>query len=431
MEYALAFGILISLCNVVVFFYNAGYLPPPFFHVPNDTFMDWYNTAFWAHNPGAYTEWYSVYPPLSFLFIDIFSNPACYSLAPDAGRQCDPLGYYTLTAFMGLNLILLFLAFRKDDRRTALPRAIALGIGMPALFAWERGNLVVPCFTFFILGHSRLLRNRWLKLICAAVTINFKPYLVFPMIGHFVRYKWRWLEGFAIILIVMYLLSYIMLGQGSPGELLLDLAGFTQLPTTISVDAIEFASSYKSTLDLLKSYLPLMQFVGSRPLELTQLITPLLMHAALIGALVTFAGALWRPGVLTVHRLAGLGMALLLTQVNPGGYSEVFLIFFVFFERWRGVGRIVALLATYLLCFAGDYQFVLIAHEGTDSFLSSRSVGYDLGLTVGELVRPALVLIVEYALVATSLVDLYRDVRSKAAEKRGDGASPLLSAQPS
>ena len=31
---------------------ESDYLPPPFVFDINDTFMDWFNTAYWAHNPG-------------------------------------------------------------------------------------------------------------------------------------------------------------------------------------------------------------------------------------------------------------------------------------------------------------------------------------------------------------------------------------------
>ena len=40
----------VRLANI--FFYQ-GYLPAPFVFDIGDTFMDWFNTAYWAHNPGA------------------------------------------------------------------------------------------------------------------------------------------------------------------------------------------------------------------------------------------------------------------------------------------------------------------------------------------------------------------------------------------
>jgi hypothetical protein len=43
-EFFLAGIILTAIYKITVFFFSAGYLPPPFFDEASDTFMDWYNT---------------------------------------------------------------------------------------------------------------------------------------------------------------------------------------------------------------------------------------------------------------------------------------------------------------------------------------------------------------------------------------------------
>jgi len=48
--------ILLGLLRVYMLVNSNGYLPAPFVFVVSDTFMDWFNTAFWAHNGGAYSS---------------------------------------------------------------------------------------------------------------------------------------------------------------------------------------------------------------------------------------------------------------------------------------------------------------------------------------------------------------------------------------
>ena len=79
----------VRLANI--FFYQ-GYLPAPFVFDIGDTFMDWFNTAYWAHNPGAYSVWRTIYLPLSFVITGLLGDPTCYKNAPYDARDCDHLG---------------------------------------------------------------------------------------------------------------------------------------------------------------------------------------------------------------------------------------------------------------------------------------------------------------------------------------------------
>ena len=407
-EKLLAFLIVIGVIQVIVFFTKNGYLPPPFFDDTTDTFMDWYNTAYWVYKPGAYDEWGSVYPPFSFVFLRFFSNPSCYAWNGAAARQCDQLGIFAISGFFLLNFVLLYKIFQKDVAGTAIPRAIALGLGLPMLYSWERGNLIVPCFTFFILGHGRLLKAGWVRWLCVAASINFKPYLVLALAGRVLRRRWRWLEGCAVAIVIVYAVSFMVFGQGNPIALFNNIAVFSQGSDVIRWSSIAYVSTLNAILDILKSPLPIMRFIGSRPIEAMESIFPAAIGLSEIGVLTCFAGAVWRPNAVPAYRLAALSMGLLLTVSNPGSYAAIFLFFFVFQERWEGPGQIVALIATYILCVPLDYEIVGIGHQIKDSYLSGRAVGYDTGLTVGAFLRPALMLLIQYGLVAASLRDIGR-----------------------
>jgi hypothetical protein len=416
------------LFNIIYFFY-AGFLPRPFFHDTNDTFMDWYNAAYWVYHPHAYEIWLSVYPPFSFVFLRLFSEPSCYGATELVARTCDPIGRFVLPAFVLLNLVLVFVIYRRDNRATAIPRAIALGIGMPMLFAWERGNLIIPCFTLFILGHSRLLKAAWVRWLCVAASINFKPYLVLSLAGYLVRRQWRWVEGAVVAIVLVFMLSYALYGAGNPAVIFYNIKTFAEAPVVFSADAFAYATTYKPLLEIMQNF-PIMHFVGSRPMEVLESVAPAAKSLGILGVLTCFAGAIWRPGTLTLNRLAALSMALLLTATEPGIYSEVFLFFFVFMERGRGFGQIVALTAAYILCVPFDYQVVRLAHEVTYSYLSGRAVGYNIGLTIGQFVRPTLVFVLEYGLVAASLSDILRTVLAARPQHGGPLSLPMADVSP-
>ncbi|MGQ2930255.1 MAG: hypothetical protein ACT6Q3_07275, partial [Sphingopyxis sp.] len=88
-EALLALAVVASSAWTLRFFLEFGYLPQPFVFDTNDTFMDWFNTAYWANNPGIYNVWRSIYPPLSFVFLDATSLPGCYLHNSFTARDCD------------------------------------------------------------------------------------------------------------------------------------------------------------------------------------------------------------------------------------------------------------------------------------------------------------------------------------------------------
>ena len=81
---------------------------------------------------------------------------------------------------------------------------------------------------------------------------------------------------------------------------------------------------------------------------------------------------------------------------------------------------IAALVITYLASIPFDVIIMKFAHQLIDSYLTQREVGYDLGLNVGEVSRPALNLLIVYCLVCASLVDAAKGVRVK-----GEARAPL------
>jgi len=405
-----------------IFLRGEGYLPQPYFYGSQSLFTDWTASVYYSVNPGAYTAFYSVYPPLSFDFLRIFSINSCYRYDIFSARECDWLAPVTLIGFYLITIPLVFASYRLVDRRTAWMRTTAICLGLPILAALERGNLIGPCFTFFVLGQGRILKSARWRWLCLAMSINFKPYLILTIFGPVLRRRWRWFEGCAIAGLLVYLVTYAMEGAGDPLTVLTNISLFATSDARGIFERSIYASSYLPVLDLLPSNFPLMRFIGSTPIEVLERVLPLMINAGKVGILICFAGVLARPAAVPLSRLAALGLAWVLTSQDPGGYAVLFLLFLVFMEPWRGVARITALVLAYLLSISVDFIVVKFAHEIITSYLTNRTVGYDLGATVGMVVRPALILLLEYALIVASLIDIGRawrpDTDARAAQAR-------------
>lgn len=89
-EMLFALAILGLLVRVAYLFDQNGYLPQPFFYEPSDTFMDWFNTAYWARDPGAYDSWRTIYPPLTFVVLRSLGSDRCYE-----GNEVSPRAIVT------------------------------------------------------------------------------------------------------------------------------------------------------------------------------------------------------------------------------------------------------------------------------------------------------------------------------------------------
>jgi hypothetical protein len=410
---------------------NTGKLPQPFFINANDTLMDWINPAYWAHNRGAYFAYESVYPPLSFVFLKFFSFPSCYRFDNIADRDCDWLAPIVLLTFYAFAVVAVFGVYWKRDRRTAIPRTCAIVVGLPMLYALERGNLIVVCFLFFVLAEGRLLRSRLLKAVSSALMINFKPYLLLTLAAHLIKRRWRWVEAVTIWGLVIYLVTFGLYGDGTPGQLIQNEIGFGAPPNTIvNLEWSFFNSTYITFYHLIQSSFDMTHFVGSQPVELMEWWIPTLIHIGEFGVMLCFLGALWKPGIASTYRLTALSIAVVLTSTNAGGYSQVLLFFLVLMERWEGPATITAIIITYILSVPVDIPITTLAYSQGVSWLTNRVVGVDIDLTVGQIVRPALVLIIQYALICATLSKLGKEVFQQIGQWRRGSETAVPAGEP-
>lgn len=407
-EFLLMLAVVASFGWTALRFAETGYLPQPFVFDTNDTFMDWFNTAYWANNRGAYSVWRSIYPPLSFVFLDLFSLPGCYLQSPFHARDCDWLGRATIIAFYLIDVLLVWLSFRRADRETALPRTIAFALGLPLLFTLERGNLILVCFAFFVLAHGPIASSpRW-RWIGMAATINFKPYLLVPSIALAIRRDWRSLEMAALATVALYLVTLAIVGAGTPMELAANTANWVVFQSGQVWNEIHYSTSYAPLLLVRGSQIPVLQFVPSETVETIEQLVPIVIRASQCAALIALAAAWLQPRALTHHRIAAILLGAYLVTQSPGGYTQTFLLFLVLLERWRGAGPIAAIVCAYLLCLAADWPLSTVLDLSINSWLGGRPVSPSFGLAIGHFVRPGLIVLILWALVLDSLVQIVR-----------------------
>lgn len=407
-EILLAAAVLASLAGTVLAFQRTGYLPQPFVFDTNDTFMDWFNTAYWANNPGAYDVWRTIYPPLSFVFLDTFSLSGCYLQSPFHARDCDWLGRATIYALYVLDVALVWLSLRRIDRATAPMRTIALGLGLPLLFTLERGNLILAGFACFVLAHGPLLREGWGRALAAAATINFKPYLLLPVLAQAVKREWRPLELAGIATVLLYLVTLALVGAGTPGEIASNTANWVVFQSGQVWNEINYSTSYAPLMLVQKAPIPLLQFVSSQTVDTIILAASAVIRTTQGIALIALLAAWLQPGAVPRERIATLLLGAYLVTQSPGGYTQVFLLFLVLLEPWRRPGPIVAIICAYLLCLVGDVPLSTILELSTNSWLSGRSVEPAFGLTIGHFVRPGLIALLVWALALDTIVQSVR-----------------------
>ena len=142
-------AVAMGLGNIVyfaLFLYFNKYLPAPFVLDKNDTFMDFYNPLFWVLKDEFYTTYKSVYPPINYFFLKLFTfnlDSNSFSSSFQLREAKSNLIYYLLT----INAVIIFLILKIGDWREVAIRKhkliwIAIFFSTPVLFAMERGNLI-------------------------------------------------------------------------------------------------------------------------------------------------------------------------------------------------------------------------------------------------------------------------------------------------
>lgn len=423
-EIALSFAILLLLVRAGWNLYEYGYLPQPFFYEPSDPWMDWFNTAYWSRDPGAYNVWGTIYPPLSFVVIRPLGIDACYgrsSIVSDllTIRDCDWLGIVAIHAIFALNIVLIARTLNLIDCATMVPRTIALALGMPMLFALERGNILLLTFTCFLLAFGPLLRSARLRWLAAGLAVNFKVYLIGAVIALLIKRRWRWVENALIAIIGVYVATYLLLGTGSPIQLISNITRYSSGFEASQVLDIWYSITYGPLISLLNgNVFPVSSAVGSQLPEIGLLVIPALVRFGQMAIMIAAAAAWLRPEVVSPHRAVFLGTAMALISSEAGGYTQILIVLLVFMEPWRGIARPIAIILCYLLCMPGDITVGEVPPFIRNSYFVGHLVEVQMGVGLGMFLRPGMLIAIAIALSASTINDVWRDIRHQGNRRR-------------
>lgn len=426
--------IVAAFVRVVIFAAYNGYLPQPFFFDPSDTFADWFNPSHWARVSGTYGTYSSLYPPLSFVLLRVLGLDHCYDhsavdfSAGLAARSCDTLGTASIFGFYLLDVVLVFICFWKRDRSRAVMRTIAVGFGYPLLNGLERGNLILVAFTCVILAFGPILKSSRARACAAACAVNFKIYLVAAIAPLLIKRRWHWVELSLLLTIAVYLITFALLGGGSPIELMGNIAKFNdQVPQT-PLD-IWMTGSYKPAVELLRSSaFPSVLLLGSSLRDFLLVVLPLAMIIGQLFILAAFAASALRPEAVTPFRLVNLGILLAEISSEAGAYTIVLHTFFVLMEPWRGFGRKFAIAMCYLVAVPFEIPVQDVAPGAAYSYIANTTVVIHYYVGASPFVRPMTTIAIAVALSLVTLREVWLDVRQQgwASRWRLRGDAPLL-----
>ena len=211
--------VAIEVINLIYFFlylYFNKYLPAPFVWDKNDTFMDFYNPLFWVLKDEFYTTYKSVYPPINYFFLKLFTfnlDASSFSSSFQLREAKSNLIYYLLA----INAVIIFLILKIGDWRKVVIRTriliwTAIILSTPVLFAIERGNLIFV--TLLVLAIYMATKNIWVKAITFALLVNIKPYFILLLIEYLNIYKFdlKIISKIIITPVLMFLLSSLLAG---------------------------------------------------------------------------------------------------------------------------------------------------------------------------------------------------------------------------
>lgn len=415
MEWLLAFAVLV--CGLIAAYNTVtkGYFPQPFYFDSDDTFRDWFSTAIWAHDKGAYDTWLTVYPPLTFVMLKYMGIPACYDFADIIViRDCDWLGIVVMHAFYVLNAILVSVIYMRLDRKTALPRAFTITAGMPMLFGLERGNVILMCITCVMLGWGPLIKSTRWRLLFVGLVVNFKIYMIAAVFAQLIRRRWLWVEGATLSIVIVYMVSFLYMGEGNPVELVANLQNFAEFfyNSQASILAIWYPNTFNPLHSVLtESHGPAAMLIGEDLVVLGAFLTLAFMRMGQALVLASMAMAWLRPEVVTPNRLTLLAVALVMITQEASPYTLPIMFYFVFMERWRGWLKPMAISLTYLVSLPGEIVLGSGLWLQKFSYISDQYVVVEHALAIGMFLRPLGLILITALFAIDTMALVVRDIR--------------------
>jgi hypothetical protein len=397
-------------------FTENGYLPSPFVYDKADTFMDLFNPMYWADEPGRYTDWGSVYPPLNFLFLKcvrwLLVGQVHESDAFTLRDSAKPLIPYIVAAFAASALFV----FRHDLWRgyTGAQKILLFFLFLlspPMLFSIERGNLIIFALGFLALA---LAKPGWTRTFAIGMLINIKPYFALYLVAFAISQRPKELISCTMMAGAIFLISGILLDEHFM-EFVQNLFQFTQDQNLFSPrELLALPSSVSAFTQVLRIYL----FSGGSPT----------LAGISIGLIITSAESIKWLAILATLLSLGLGgrripieitlaattIAITNLGVWVGGYSFILYVCLIPI-LYRLTYRKTYLACLFLIFMPIDVITLFSESLGNRySYLSDATVSVNFQLSVGAFLRP----VVNFGLLLTMSLDIFQNYAPLARELR-------------
>jgi len=388
----------------VLFFKINAYLPPPFFYVIDDTYMDFFHTNFWAYNEDRYIEWKSIYPVFIFLISKLITLEECAYSTSFYLRACSisSIYYLFLSYFIGVLYCTAIIAkevLRKEETVPYLKIFCAIFMvilfNIHGFYALERGNYVVVAFMLLSMA---IYYNK--KIIITAIlmtlVINIKQYLILLIYGYFLKKQTLKLLVVFFSISLPSLIALLFIREDYYGFILRNMTDFSSSGNMSKLQMIFNTVSIDSFRKFLTN-----PVVNSAYYENNKLIFNLTIAISIIAKMVSLGVILLlfiKNNILKEDFiLFSILVALFVFTDSPGAYSTILLLPFV--------GSLIKLNNNYILISLFlvfiPLEFPFIYNPGTyimESFLSSETVEFRTYLTLGSLLRPVFMMILLFCL---------------------------------
>jgi hypothetical protein len=418
----------IAVLNVVAFTYaiwhviSYGYLPPPYFAAPRDTFMDFYDTNYWAYHADRYTEWLTIYPIFTFLLAYAISPRSCYLYDAYWARSCDDV---SLAVFFAVYVIAVYLNARLFSEKW-LPRVLcfwAIALSYPMVFEIDRGNYLLFAYAFLVLALSA--KSRFTEGLFVAAAINIKPYLAVLLPYAVLKGDYRTLSACALSGMALFGIAALYMAEPKFSMFIDNLFLFTEASYLASFIRIQYSLSVNTLVTFAKR--PDADFLiellrDQYPIFSTEL---MLLTAQVLGVLLLGMVAVVAYGLIRKHSqiekeficYASLVCLLNLSEA-PGVYALILLLpYLARMYRSLSAKELVALLILFLP-FDGNMFHMYDPFETQVSHITGQPITVSLTLMYGSMFRPLAMLFLLICLV------LWAIKGSPAPSDRSAAASP-------
>ena len=406
----------------IVGYLKNGVLPLPFWDDANDSFMDFFHVNYWALHSGRYSEWGSIYPPLSFVIGKLVTPANCHNVLNGFElRDCSLLSIlmliviYVFGVFIFVKTVLKCLCINSEQKEPLLIFCISTAVilSFPSLFAIERGNYLLICFVFLSL--SLVNKNSWISGGFISFAILLKPYLAPLLAAPLLKKRYKYVAGITIFSLIVNIFTAYLLSDPNAFLFIKNILVTKGIGISSLYEAITSTTSVASWLKLIKNP-GIFRYIGdtSTVYLLLAFYVIATLYIVVIGCILYFVKKYC--DAISEIELSLIFILLVMIAVDGvGSYGLLLILPYLIYFLLQNSGNVTSLKTKmYFFLIAMLY---LPADIGIGPSRAISGISYLSGVTYSEgsqislsgLIRPIAVII----LTAFILTDLYKRTKEK------------------